>query len=113
RLSPRPVPLSPYRRTTSVGRPPCPTVATSQERGDRKGPTPASFLPPACGTTIEIPQSPGRTALKIGRIPFARWEKRPPTLHRPSLPEQGTQSQGRGRHVATAGTRAPVSGKRC
>ncbi|XP_074424361.1 uncharacterized protein LOC141735450 [Larus michahellis] len=35
----------------------------------------------------------------------------PPTLHRPSLPEQGTQSQtqGRGRHIAALGTRAPVS----
>ncbi|KAM6228285.1 uncharacterized protein M6G45_016523 [Spheniscus humboldti] len=36
----------------------------------------------------------------------------PPPLHRPSLPEQGTQSQGRGRHIAAPGTRAPVSGPR-
>ncbi|KAM7077692.1 E3 ubiquitin-protein ligase RNF38-like isoform 3-T3 [Ciconia maguari] len=34
----------------------------------------------------------------------------PPPLHRPSLPEQGTHSQGRGRHIAAPGTRPPVSG---
>ncbi|XP_040399194.1 uncharacterized protein LOC121062956 [Cygnus olor] len=34
----------------------------------------------------------------------------PPLLHRPSLPEQGTQSQGRGGHIAALGNRAPVSG---
>ncbi|XP_075595102.1 E3 ubiquitin-protein ligase RNF38-like [Balearica regulorum gibbericeps] len=34
----------------------------------------------------------------------------PPPLHRPSLPEQGSQSQGRGRRIAALGTRAPVSG---
>ncbi|OPJ68676.1 hypothetical protein AV530_014211 [Patagioenas fasciata monilis] len=112
RLSLRPVPLSPYRGTTSGGTPPCPTDATSQGRS--RSPTPASFLPSACGTTTGNPQSPGRTALKIDRIPFAKWEKRqsPPTLHRPSLPDQGTQSQGRGRHIAAPGTRAPVSGAR-
>nr|XP_038025539.1 E3 ubiquitin-protein ligase RNF38-like [Anas platyrhynchos] len=33
-----------------------------------------------------------------------------PLLHRPNLPEQGTQSQGRGGHISAPGNRASVSG---
>ncbi|XP_051497579.1 E3 ubiquitin-protein ligase RNF38-like [Apus apus] len=40
----------------------------------------------------------------------AHFQQPLPPLHRPSLLEQGTRNQGRGRHITAPGTRAPVSG---